>query len=96
MLKNLIFILILVVIGSVIFHLASTRTTRREVGALPGIVLGSMAVIAFRSPMLVITHIAIGLLPIVLGRTKVKIAIIVCIGIFALPALSSNFVIGTP
>ena len=95
MLKNLIFILILVVIGSVIFHLASTRTTRREVGALPGIVLGSMAAIAFLSPMLVITHIAIGLLPIVLGRTKVKIAIIVCVGIFALPALSSNLVIGS-
>jgi hypothetical protein len=94
-LKNLLFIEILVLIGSVIFHLASTKETRREIGALPGILFGSMAAIAFLSPLLIITHIALGLLPLMLGRTKLKIGMIVAIGMFTLPALSSDIYIGS-
>ena len=45
MLKNLLFIEMLIVLGSIVFYMASTRATRREVGHLPGIVLGVMAAI---------------------------------------------------
>ena len=94
MLKNLLFLEILIVIGSVIFHMASTRATRREIGPLPGIILGSMAAIAFLAPSMIVAHIGIALVPLVLGRTKLKVGIIVGVGLFALPALPTNIVIG--
>jgi hypothetical protein len=93
-LKNLIFLEILIVIGSIIFHMASTRATRRDVGHLPGIILGSMAAIGFLSPKLVIAHIAVALIPLILGRTKLKVGMIVAMGLFALPTLQSNITIG--
>ncbi len=95
MLKNLLFIEMLIVLGSVIFYMASTRATRREVGHLPGIVLGVMAAIGYLSPTLIIAHIAVALVPIVFGRTKLKVGMIVAMGIFALPTLQINLTIGS-
>ena len=95
MLKNLLFIEILIVVGSVIFHMASTKATRREVGHLPGIVLGVMAAIGYLAPSLIIAHIAIGLVPMIFGRTKLKVGMIVAMGIFAIPTLQINLTIGS-
>jgi hypothetical protein len=92
-LKNLIFLEILIAIGTMLFWMASTRTTRREIGLLPGIVFGAMTAIAFLSPQLVIAHIAIALVPLVFGRTKLKVGMIVAAGLFALPPLPTNIVI---
>ena len=94
MLKNLLFLEILIVVGSVIFHMASSRTTRRDIGHLPGIVLGSMAAIAFLAPSMLVAHLGIALVPLLLGRTKLKVGMIVGVGLFALPALPTNIVIG--
>ncbi len=93
MLKNLIFLEVLIVVGSIIFHMASTRATRRDVGHLPGIILGSMAAIGFLAPKLIIAHLAVALIPLLLGRTKLKVGMIVAMGIFALPMLPSNITI---
>lgn len=90
MLKNLIYIEIMIVIGTAIFYMLSTRATRRDVGILPGIVFGAMAAIGFLSPNLIITYIAIGLIPLVFGRTKLQVGIIVAAGIFALPSLPTE------
>lgn len=87
MLKNLIYIEIMIVIGTTIFYMLSTRATRREVGILPGIVLGAMAAIVFLSPNLILTYIAIGLLPLIFGGTKLKVGIVVAAGMFAVPLL---------
>ncbi len=87
MLKNLVYIEIMIVIGTAIFYLLSNRATRREVGILPGVVFGAMAAIVFLSPNLVVTYIAIGLLPLIFGRTKLKVGIIVAAGMFAVPLL---------
>ena len=93
-LKNLIFLEILIVIGSILFHLASTRATRREIGHLPGIILGSMAAIGFLAPKLIIAHVAVALIPLILGRTKLKVGMILAMGLFALPPLQTDMVIG--
>lgn len=93
MLKNLIFLEILIVIGSILFQMASTRATRRDVGHLPGIILGSMAAIGFLAPNLIVAHVAVAMLPLLLGRTKLKVGMIVAMGIFALPTLPSNIII---
>lgn len=90
MLKNLIFLEILIVIGSILFHMASTRATRREIGHLPGILMGSMAAVSFLSPKLIILHFAIALIPLAFGRTKMKAGIIMAIGLFAIPALPTD------
>ena len=94
MLKNLIFLEILIVIGSILFHMASTRATRRDVGHLPGIILGSMAAIGFLSPKLVIAHVAVALIPLVFGRTKLSVGMIMATGLFALPPLPTEIKIG--
>ena len=91
MLKNLVYIEIMIAAGTAIFYLLSNRATRRDVGVLPGIVLGAMAAIAFLSPQLVITYIAIGLIPLIFGRTKLKVGIIVAAGMFAVPLLPMPF-----
>jgi hypothetical protein len=93
-LKNLIFLEILIVVGSIIFHMASTRATRRDIGHLPGIILGSMAAIGFLAPKLIIAHIAIALIPLLLGRTKLKVGMIMAMGLFAMPALPTDMVVG--
>ena len=95
MLKNLLFIELLIVVGSVIFYMASTRATRRDVGHLPGIVLGVMAAIGYLAPTLIIAHIAIGLVPIIFGRTKLKVGMIVAMGVFALPTLQIDLRLGS-
>jgi hypothetical protein len=92
--KNLIFLEILIVIGSVLFHMASTRAIRREVGHLPGIILGSMAAIGFLAPMLIVAHLAVAMIPLLLGRTKLKVGMIMAIGLFGLPALPTELVVG--
>ncbi len=94
MLKNLIFLEIVIAIGTAIFYMASTRVTRRDVGILPGIIFAAMAAIAFLSPTLVVTYIAIGLLPLIFGRTKQKVAIILAAGLFALPSLFTEIRVG--
>ena len=94
MLKNLLFLEILIVIGSVLFHMASTRATRREIGHLPGILLGTMAAIGFLAPTMLVAHIAMALIPLVFGRTKLRVGIIVAIGIFGIPALSTEIRVG--
>ena len=87
MLKNLVYIEIMIATGTAIFYLLSNRATRREVGILPGLILGAMAAIVFLSPNLVVTFIAIGLLPLIFGRTKLQVGIIVAAGMFAVPLL---------
>lgn len=89
MLKNFIYIEIMIVIGTVIFYMLSSRQTRREIGILPGVVFGSMAAIGFLSPNLVVAYIAVGLVPLILGRTKLRVGIIVAAGLFAIPSLPS-------
>jgi hypothetical protein len=93
-LKNLLFLEALIVMGSIFFYMASTRASRRDIGYLPGVVMGSMAALAFLSPLLIILHIAVALVPLVLGRTKLKVGIIVAIGLFALPSLPTNLTLG--
>lgn len=95
MLKNLIFIELMIAIGTAVFYMASNRATRRDVGILPGIVIGSMAAVAFLSPNLIASYIAIGLIPLIFGRTKLKVGIIVTAGIFALPVLPTNMMLGS-
>ena len=95
MLKNLIFLEIVIAIGTAIFYMASTRATRRDVGILPGIIFAAMAAIAFLSPKMIVTHIAIGLLPLIFGRTKQKVGIIIAAGLFALPSLPTNLMLGS-
>ena len=94
MLKSLVFIEILVLVGSAIFYYALNRTARREIGTFPGIIFGSMAAIAFLSPAILITHIAIGLLPIMLARTRLKVGIMMAAGFIALPAFHINLTLG--
>jgi hypothetical protein len=93
-LKNLIFVESLILIGSMLFWMASTRATRRDIGFLPGIVFGALTAIAFLSPQLIIAHIAIALVPLVLGRTKLKVGLVVAAGMFALPPLPSHVEVG--
>jgi hypothetical protein len=93
-LKNLIFLEILIVVGGLFFHMASTRGTRRDVGSLPAIVMALTSGSAFLSPKLVIVHIAIGLIPLIFGRTKLKVGMIVAMGMFAIPALPTDLFIG--
>ena len=95
MLKNLIFLEVLIAIGTAVFYMASTRATRRDVGILPGIVFAAMAAIAFLSPKMIVMHIAIGLLPLVFGRTKQQVGIIIAAGLFALPSLPTNLMLGS-
>jgi hypothetical protein len=94
-LKNLIFIEIMIVIGTAIFYLASNRQTRRDVGILPGLVIGLMAAIAFLSPNLIVAYLAVGLIPLVFGRTKLKVGIIIGAGLFGLPLLPTNMMLGS-
>jgi hypothetical protein len=94
-LKTLIFLEILVAIGTTIFYLSLTRAARRDIGMLPGIVFASMAAIAFLSPQLIITHLAIGLIPIVLGRSKIRIGMIVAVGLIAIPPLEIGLMMGS-
>ncbi len=94
MLKNLIFLEILIVIGAIIFHVASTRATRRDVGHLPAVIMASMAAIGFLSPILIVVHLAVGLIPLFLGRTKLKVGMIVAMGMFAIPALPTDLRLG--
>lgn len=93
MLKNLIFLEILIAIGTAIFYFASTRRVRREVGILPGIVFGVLAAIAFLSPLLIIVHVAVALVPLALCRTKLQAGLVTAMGLFALPALPSQIVV---
>jgi hypothetical protein len=94
-LKNLIFIELMIAIGTAIFYILSARATRRDVGIMPGIVFGLMAAIAFLSPNLIVAYIAVGLIPLAFGRTKVQVGIIVAAGLFALPTLPTNLMLGT-
>lgn len=94
MVKNLIFLEILIVIGATIFYMASTRATRRDVGHLPAIVMASTAAVVFLAPSLLIINLAIGMIPLIFGRTKLKVGIIVAAGMFAVPALPVNLVVG--
>jgi hypothetical protein len=94
-LKSLIYIEVMIAIGTAIFYMASTRAMRREIGILPGIIMGLMAAIAFLSPNLIIMYIAIGLLPLIFGRTKLKVGMIVGAGIVALPSLPTNLMAGS-
>jgi hypothetical protein len=93
-LKNLIFLEILIAIGTAIFYMASTRRIRKEIGYLPGIVFGLLAAIAFLSPKLVIVHVAVALVPLILCRTKLQAGLVTAIGLFALPALPTQIVVG--
>lgn len=95
MLKNLIFLEAVIAIGTAIFYMASTRAMRREIGLLPGIIIGLMAAIAFLSPNLIIMYIAIGLLPLIFGRTKLRVGMIVGAGIVALPLLPTSMDVGS-
>lgn len=94
MIKNLIFLEILIVIGTAIFYFASTRRIRKEIGYLPGVVFGLLAAIAFLSPQLLIVHIAVALVPLALCRTKLQAGLVTAIGLFALPALPTQLVLG--
>ncbi len=94
MIKNLIFVEILIAIGSLIFYMASTRRVRREIGYLPGIVFAVLAAILFLSPTLLIAHIAVALVPLALCRTKLQAGMVTAIGLFAAPALQTEVVVG--
>jgi hypothetical protein len=94
-LKTLAFLEILVAIGTTIFYLAQTRASRRDVGILPGIVFALTAAIAFLSPLLIITHIMIGLIPIAMARSKVKVGMIVAVGLIAIPPLDISLALGS-
>ena len=93
MLKPLIFIEILIGIGSLIFYYALNRQTRRTIGTLPGLVFASMAAVAFLSPSLLVTNLAVALIPIVVARSKLKVGIVVATGMIALPALQTDLAV---
>ncbi len=95
MLKALLFIEILVMIGATIFHMTTTRVTHRVVGHLPAFVFGVLAALMFLSPQLLIAHIAVGLVPLLFGRTKLQVGMIMAIGMIAVPSLQSNLAIGS-
>ena len=84
----------LIIVGTTVFYMASTHATRREVGHLPAIVIGLTGAIAFLAPSLLIMNVAIGLIPLFFGRTKLKVGMIVAMGMFAVPALPANLVVG--
>ncbi len=95
MLKSLFYIEAMIVIGTAIFYMASTPAIRREVGILPGLVFGAMAAIGFLSPNLIVAYLAVGLIPLIFGRTKLKVGIVVATALFALPSLPTNMTIGS-
>jgi O-Antigen ligase len=94
-LKILLFLEILVAIGTALFYFSLTRAARRDIGTFPGVVFAVMTAIIFLSPQLVIAHVAIGLVPIALARSKIKVGMAVIVGIVAVPPLELSLMLGS-
>ena len=90
MLKALLFIEILVAIGSALFFMSMTRAARREIGHLPGLVFALLAAIVFLSPQLLVAHAAIFFVPLLIARNKLQVGIVVALGMIAVPSLPTG------